>query len=164
MRRTNKVNLYGLIEDIITLYEKENLSFYEIEDYLKKQGYDISKSSIHKAYKTYKEAAKAYSQKFDEIQLLLTSLKDKPTTEMMEAISAIIARHLLEFVKDIDSISFDNAEELAKVAKTVSDMSDKLQKIREEKLKKAVENIEKQAKDKGIDLEFINYVKKEIYG
>ncbi|MCS7317309.1 MAG: DUF3486 family protein [Candidatus Dojkabacteria bacterium] len=164
MRRTNKVNLYGLIEDIINLYEKENLSFYQIEDLLKKQGYDISKSSIHKAYKTYKDAAKAYSQKFDEIQLLLTSLKDKPTTEMMEAISAIIARHLLEFVKDIDSISFDSPEELAKVAKTVSDMSDKLQKIREEKLKKAVENIEKQAKDKGIDLEFINYVKKEIYG
>lgn len=146
------------------MYEKENLSFSEIEVCLKQKGYDISKSSIHKAYKTYKDAAKAYSQKFDEIQLLLTSLKDKPTTEMMEAISAIIARHLLEFVKDIDSITFDNPEELAKVAKTISDMSDKLQKIREEKLKKAVENIEKQAKDKGIDAEFINYVKKEIYG
>lgn len=164
MRRTNKVNLYGLIEDIISFYEEDNLSFNEIEEKLRKQGYDISKSSIHKAYKTYKDAAKAYSQKFDEIQLLLSSLKDKPTTEMMEAVNAIIARHVLDFVKDIDTIEFDNAEDLTKVAKTISDMSDKLQKIREEKLKKAVENIEEQAKKQGIDKEFVNYVRKEIYG
>jgi allophanate hydrolase subunit 1 len=164
MPKRKKAELFDLINYIIQLYEKEKLSFKDIEIKLKAEGYDIGRSSIHRAYKDYRQAAAEYKQKFDEIQALLQSLKDRPTTDMIEAVTAIIAKHVTDFVKDIESVEFEDTESLVRVMRSLSQMADRLQNLREERLKKAMQEIEKEAKAKGIDQEFIRYVKKEIFG
>lgn len=164
MPRRKKAELFDLINYIIQLYEKEKLSFKEIEARLRAEGYDIAKSSIHRAYKDYRKAAEEYNRKFDEIKALLQSLKDKPTTDMLEAVTAIIAKHVTDFVKDIEAVEFEDTESLVRVTKALSQMAERLQHLREERLAKAVQAIEKEAKAKGIDPEFIKYVKKEIFG
>jgi histidinol dehydrogenase len=125
--------------------------------------YDISKSAIHRVYKDYREAAKEYAKKFDEIKALLISLKDRPVTEMMEAVSAIIARHIIDFVKNIESIDFDDPESLVKVTKAVSQISESLQKVREERLQRAVEEVEKNSKQEFSKQEVLKILK-EAYG
>lgn len=164
MPKRKKAELLDLINYIIQLYEKEKLSFTEIESRLKAEGYDIGKSSIHRAYKDYKKAAEEYSKKFDEIKALLFSLKDRPTTDMLEAVTAIITRHIIEFTKDIEAVEFEDAESLVRVTKALSQMAERLQSLREERLTKAMHEIEQEAEKKGIDQEFIKYVRKEIFG
>ncbi|WP_028844718.1 phage protein Gp27 family protein [Thermodesulfovibrio thiophilus] len=164
MPRRKKAELLDLINYIIQLYEREKLGFRDIEARLKAEGYDIGRSSIHRAYKDYRKAAEEYNKKFDEINALLTTLKDRPTTDMLEAVTAIIAKHVTDFVKDIESIEFEDTEALVRVTRALSQMADRLQSLREERISKAMQEIEKEAKLKGIDQEFIRYVRKEIFG
>ncbi len=164
MPKRKKAELYDIISYIVQLYEKEKLDFRAIEARLRAEGYDISRASIHRAYKTYREAAKEYAKRYDEIKALLMALKDRPVTEMIEAVSAIIAQHVTNFVKDIESIDFADTEELVRVTKALSQMSERLQKLREERLEKAMKNIEAEAERKGIDKEFIKFIRQEVYG
>jgi len=49
MGRRKKAQLYDIIQKIVYLYEKEKRDFKTIESLLRSEGYDISKSSIHRA-------------------------------------------------------------------------------------------------------------------
>ncbi len=158
-----KAELYDLIAYIVQLYEEGKLSFRDIESRLRAEGYDISKSAIHRVYKDYREAAREYAQKYDEIKALLLSLKDRPVTEMMEAVSAIIARHVLDFVKNIESIEFDDPESLVKVTKAISQISENLQKMREERLQKAVEQVQKDSRNE-FSKEEVLKILRMVYG
>lgn len=158
-----KAELYDVITYIVQLYEKEKLGFREIESRLRAEGYDISKSAIHRVYKDYRKAAEEYARKFDEVKALLISLKERPVTEMMEAVSAIIARHIIDFVKNIEAIDFDDPESLVKVTKAVSQISESLQKMREERLKSAVEQVSKDSKQE-FSKEEVLKILREAYG
>lgn len=157
-----KAELYDLISYIVQLYEKEKLGFREIEARLRAEGYEISKSAIHRVYKDYREAAKEYTKKYDEIKALLTSLKDRPTTEMMEAVTAILARHVIDFVKNIETIDFEDPESLVRVTKAVSQISAQLQKLREERIDRIMEEV-KQGKEQ-YSKEDVLKLLREVYG
>ncbi len=163
MPRRKKAQLYDLINRIVYLYETEKKSFKEIESILKAEGYDISKSSIHRAYRTYIEAAEDYKKIYEETKALIETLKENPATDIIESISVILANRIFKFVKDINSMDFDDPHELIssvqKLAKTISD----LQKIREEREKKALEVLEKGAQEGKVDAEIIQKIR-EIYG
>jgi histone H3/H4 len=164
MPRRKKAQLYDLINRIVYLYEKEGKGFREIEAILRAEGYDISKSAIHRAYKSYAESAEEFRRIYEETKALIETLKENPATDVMEGIATILANRLFKFVKDIEAMDFETPEELIlsvqRLAKTLSD----LQKVREERLKKAAEKIEEEAKRRDIDPEFIEIVRKEIYG
>ena len=57
MGRRSKAKMYDLVNRIIYLYEKEKMKIKDIESLLKSEGYDISKSSIHRTIKTNQELA-----------------------------------------------------------------------------------------------------------
>jgi len=163
MPRRKKAQLYDLINRIVYLYETEKKSFKEIESILRAEGYDISKSAIHRAYKSYAETAEEFKKIYEETKALIDTLKENPATDVMEGIATILANRLFKFVKDIEAMDFETPEELIlsvqRLSKTLSD----LQKVREEREKKALEVLEKGAEEGKVDEEIIQKIR-EIYG
>ena len=163
MPRRKKAQLYDLINRIVYLYETEKKSFKEIESILRAEGYDISKSAIHRAYKSYAETAEEFKKIYEETKALIDTLRESPATDVMEGIATILANRLFKFVKDIEAMDFETPEELIlsvqRLSKTLSD----LQKIREEREKKALEVLEKGAEEGKVDAEIIRKIR-QIYG
>jgi len=164
MAKRKKAELYDLIQRIVYLYEEEKKDFRTIASLLRSEGYDISRSSIHRAYKDYKELAKQYSEWWDKIKILVEQTQNKPTSFMLSALVSILTQHVLEFVKDIDFMEFDEPGELIKAVKELTQMAKSLEEYISAKLQKAVEKIEEEGKKRNIDPEFLRLVKEEIYG
>ena len=163
MPRRKKVQLYDLINRIVYLYETEKKSFKEIESILRAEGYDISKSAIHRAYKSYAETAEEFKKIYEETKALIDTLKENPATDVMEGIATILANRLFKFVKDIEAIDFETPEELILAVQRLSKTLSDLQKIREEREKKALEVLEKGAQEGKVDAEIIEKIR-QIYG
>lgn len=164
MGRRSKAKLYDLVNRIVYLYEKKHMKIKDIESVLRAEGYDISKSSIHRALKSHQELAEEYKKIAEETKALIETLKDQPATDMVEAINTILATKIFDFVKQIEKLSFDDPLELTQAVSRLSKTLENLQKYREERLEKAMKNIEEEAKRRNIDPEFLNMLKKEIYG
>lgn len=164
MGRKKKAQLYDIIQKIIYMHEKEKKDFKTIESILRAEGYDISKSSIHRAYKDYKEFSQKYNEWWDKVEAVVKMTQDKPTTFMLSAVVSVLTQQVMDFVKDIDFMEFEEPGELIRAVKDLTTMAKSLEEYIGEKLKKAVEKIEEEGKKKGIDPEFIKMVKEEIYG
>jgi len=92
MARRKKAQLYDIIQKIIYLYENEKKDFRTIESILRTEGYDISKSAIHRAYKDYSEAAELYNKWWDKIEILVQQTQNKPTSFMLSSLVAILTQ------------------------------------------------------------------------
>jgi hypothetical protein len=71
---------------------------------------------------------------------------------------------VLEFVKDIEFMEFEEPGELIKAVKELTQMTKSLEEYISAKLQKAVEKIEEEGKKRNIDPEFLRLIKEEIYG
>ncbi len=164
MPRRKKATLQDIVARIVHLYEQEKKSFKEIESILRAEGYDISKSSIYRAYRDYKEFAKRYNEWWDKIEAVVKMTQDKPTTFMLSAVVSTLTQHVMDFVKDINYLEFDDPSDLIRAVKQLTDMAKSLEEYIGEKLRKAVEKIEEEGKKKNVDPEFLKLIKREIYG
>jgi len=164
MARRKKASLQDLITRIVHLYENDKKTFKEIEAILRAEGYDISKSAIHRAYRDYKEFAIRYNEWWDRIEAVVKMTQDKPTTYMLSAVVSTLTQHVMDFVKDIDFMEFEDPNDLIRAVKQLTDMAKSLEEYIGEKLKKAVEKIEEEGRKRQVDPEFLKLVKEEIYG
>ncbi len=164
MPRRKKAELYDLIQRIIHMHEVEKKDFKTIASILRSEGYDISKSAIHRAYRDYKEFAKKYNEWWDKIEAIVSMTQDKPTSFMLSAVVSVLTQHVMDFVKDIDFMEFEDPNDLIKAVKDLTQMAKSLEEYIGERLKRAVEKIEEEGKKKGIDPEFLEIVRREIYG
>jgi hypothetical protein len=164
MPKRKKAELYDIIQRIVYLYEEEKKDFRTIASLLRSEGYDISRSTIHRAYRDYKELAKRYNEWWDKIKILVEQTQNKPTSFMLSALVSILTQHVLEFVKDIEFMEFEEPGELIKAVKELTQMTKSLEEYISAKLQKAVEKIEEEGKKRNIDPEFLKLVKEEIYG
>ncbi len=164
MPRRKKAELYDLVQRIIHMHEVEKKDFKTIASILRSEGYDISKSAIHRAYRDYKEFAKKYNEWWDKIEAIVSMTQDKPTSFMLSAVVSVLTQHVMDFVKDIDFMEFEDPNDLIKAVKDLTQMAKSLEEYIGERLKRAVEKIEEEGKKKGIDPEFLKRIKEEIYG
>ncbi len=122
-----KAELYDIVEEIVRMYDREKMSIREIESRLREQGYNISKSSIHRSLKSYREVAKQYKQSLEEAKLLIETVKNNPNTDVLETTTSLLAHRLFEFAKGLDEINFEDpakfADVVAKMAKAQVSMA-----------------------------------------
>ena len=83
MPRRNKVELQGLVDRIVEMFYKQNLSQREIAETLKAEGYDVSKSGVGRALVDYAGQMKAYKE------------------AAMEAALGEIPENVAKFIKEI---------------------------------------------------------------
>ena len=125
-----KIELYDLLEEVVRLYDKEKLSIREIEARLKEQGYNISRSSIHRSLKSYREVTKQYKQSLDEAKLLIETVKNNPNTDVLETTTSLLAHRLFEFAKGLDEIDFDDPAKFADVVAKMAKVQVSMAKLR----------------------------------
>ncbi len=162
MGRRSKAKMYDLVNRIIHLYEKEKMKIKDIESLLRSEGYDISKSSIHRTIKTHQELAIEYRRIAEETKGLIEALKENPATDLMEAVHTILTNKIFEFVRQIEAIDFDDPVELTQAVSRLSKSLESLQKYREERLEKVMKKIEEEAEKQGIKEDFKNFVIQEL--
>ncbi len=162
MARRSKADLLSIVDYIVHLYHNEKKTIREIANILKAQGYDISSSSIHRTLRSYSETAKELLEIREEVKALMEVVKENPATDSMEAIVSIISARLLKFVKDIESFDFDDPSELVQSIHRLAVSAEKLQRYREERLKKAMQEVEKSEKQTW-DKEEVLKLLREVY-
>ena len=108
MRRP-KAELLGIIEKVIRMYEKDKLSISDITEQLKEQGYDISRSSVHRSIKSYRQVAKKHEKYQNEAKVLIDTVRSTTNTDIVETINSLFASKLFDYVKDLDSIELQDA-------------------------------------------------------
>ncbi|AIH04465.1 phage protein Gp27 family protein [Thermodesulfobacterium commune] len=161
--RRSKAKLYDLVERIIYLYENEKMTIRDIEALLRSEGYDISKSSIHRTIKSYTELAEEYKRTAEETKALIEALREQPASYQMEAILTMLVSKVFNFVRSIEELEFEDPHELVLALNRLASSVEKMQRYREE-LEAKMAKVELEAKKRNIDKEFIEYVRKEIFG
>ncbi|WP_297888898.1 phage protein Gp27 family protein [Sulfurihydrogenibium sp.] len=160
MARKSKANLYHIIDRIVYMYHEEKKDIKTIANILQAEGYDISKSSIHRTLKSYADAAKEFQEVYEETKVLVEALKEKPASDVMEGITKILANRLFRFVKDIEMMDFEKPEELILSVDRLAKVIEKLERYRAEKVKQILETAQKDTVSKEDLLQML----KEIYG
>lgn len=159
-----KATLFDIVERIIYLYHNEKKAIREIESILRAEGYDISRGSIHRTLKSYQDTAKELLEAKEEVKALIEAVKENPSTDMIEGIVSIIASRLLKFIKDIESFDFDDPYQLISAIQKLANSAEKLQKYREEKILKAMQQVEKEEKQSYSKEEVIKLLREAYEG
>lgn len=158
--RRSKADLYKIIDRIVYMYHEEKRDIRTIANILQTEGYDISKSSIHRAIKSYSDAAKEFQEIYEEAKVLVETLKEKQASDVMEGITKILANRLFRFVKDIDMLDFERPEDLVGSVEKLAKAIERLEKYRTEKVKEIIDK----AKKENISKDDILNMLKGVYG
>jgi uncharacterized protein with NRDE domain len=159
----SKAKMYDLVNRIVQLYNDDKKSVKEIEKILREEGFDISKSSIHRTIKSYTELANEYKKTAEETKALIEELRKTPATYTMEAILTMLTNKIFHFVRSIESMDFDEPDKLVMAMNKLASSIEKVQRYREE-IESKMRKIEAEAEKKNIDRNFIEIIKNELYG
>ncbi len=108
MPRRKKSELYQLTDRIIKLY-KEGKTLDQITEILQSEGYEISRSSIHRTIKDYKRVAAELRRSAEMAKALVEAIREDPTnTSAIEIAQSIIAQKLLEEAMMIETLNIRN--------------------------------------------------------
>ncbi len=129
MSRRSKVDMFGLVERVLGLYEKGK-TIRDIETILRSEGYDISRESIRRKVKSSKEIAQIYKKSLDEAKILLETVKDNPNTDVVEVTNSLLAHKLFEFAKSVDELNFKDPGAFVAAVRQLSDAQVKVAKLR----------------------------------
>lgn len=128
LRRT-KVELMGLVERVIAMYE-EGCTLDKIEETLRSEGYDISRESIRLTLKKNKAIAKDLEKARQETKLLIDTIRSSPGADVNEATVDFLIAKAFDFVKKIEEASFEDLPEVAKFLRDLTRTKTDLVKLR----------------------------------
>lgn len=129
MSRRSKVELYGLVERVVKLYE-EGKTLQEIEQILRSEGYDISREAIRRKLKSVREVAEVYRRSVEEAKVLLEEVRNNPNTDVVEVVTSLLAHHLMNFTKEIENIDFDDPMKFIEAVRKLSDAQVRVARLR----------------------------------
>lgn len=120
MGRRSKVDLHGLLERVVDMFERQKMPILDIARVLREEGYDISSSAIQRSLKENKQVAVNYKRALDESRLLLKEIQGNPGTDILEMAQQMLAQRISEYVRSIDALTFKNAGELVEAVANIS--------------------------------------------
>lgn len=129
MGRRSKIDLYGLVERVLKLYD-EGKTIKEIEKILRSEGYDISRESIRRKLRKTKDLVELYKKSLEEAKLLVDVVRENPNTDVIEVVTSLLAHNLMNFTKEIESIEFDDPLRFIEAVRKLSDAQVKVAKLR----------------------------------
>lgn len=120
MARRSKVDLLGLLERVVEMFERDKMPIRDIEMVLREEGFDISAGSIQRSLKKNEDIAVNYKRALDESRMLLDEIKDNPGTDILELTQQMLGQKLSEYVRSIDGLEFKDAGELIEAVASIS--------------------------------------------
>lgn len=129
MGRVSKVELYDLLDRVIELH-KGHATIKEIERILRAEGYDISRESIRRSLKSSSEAAEEYNKAYEESRAIVDAVKNNPNTDVYETITSLLAGKILDQVKGIEEIHFDDPVKMTDAVSRLANSQVKIARFR----------------------------------
>lgn len=120
MGRRSKAETMGIVDRIIDLYTRDKLNSEKIAKVLKEEGIKLSARAIRRTIKTNEEAAVALRKAQEESKILLDSIKDTAGTDLVDAANQLLARKLVDYIKDLDYLDFDDPKDLFSALSSVT--------------------------------------------
>jgi len=154
MGRKNKVELFGLVERVIQLYDNEQKTLEDIETILREEGYDLSRESIRRSLKSSREVAEQYKRAVEESKVIIETVRNNPNTDVIETITSMLAGQLFEYIKSVDSLQFKDPKDMVVAIKDLANSQVKISQFRL-KFQDGYETAKK---------EFLSALKKEMSG
>lgn len=118
--KRSKAELLNIVERIVNSYTEGGLTIQQIEESLKADGYDISREAIRRTVKKNKTIAKELEKARNETGALIDLIREKPSTDVNEAIVDFLIAKVFEFTKSIEGVEFSDLPELAQFIQKIS--------------------------------------------
>lgn len=119
MSRT-KVELLGLLERVVKMYNEDHMTIEDIEEALRGEGYDISRESIRKTVKKNRTIARELEKARTETEALINTIRSNPATDVNEATADFLIAKVFDFTKQIDAVDFKDLPELADFVRKIT--------------------------------------------
>lgn len=120
MGRKSKAESLGIVERIIDLHTRDKLTSDKIAKKLKSEGISLSSRAVRRTIRTAADAAVHLRKAEDETRILLDSIKDSPGTDIIDAANQLVSAKILNYIKDIDEMDFDDPKEMLSALESVS--------------------------------------------
>ena len=138
-----------------------------LAEWLQDQGYDISRSAVHRYGQNFEERLSAITMATEQARAVAEAAKDDEGN-MNEALIRLVQTKAFDALIDADSSESlpKMGTMIAKLSKAAVDQKKWMREIKE-KAKTAVENIEKKAAaggKKSLDPETLRIIREEVYG
>jgi len=130
MGRRSKADLYDVVDRILEMYTRDKLTIREIADALKAEGIDMSRESVRRSLKSSKDLAIELKAMTEEARVMLDAVRDSPNTDLPEALVMRFAGLMLQEIKELDSVEFDDAGEAALAIGRIANAQAKLGTVR----------------------------------
>ncbi|MDR3334747.1 MAG: DUF3486 family protein [Treponema sp.] len=120
MPRRSKIELQGLVEEIIRLYYTEGKRQEDIADELLAKGYEASKGGVNRALKNHAKQLKELKAKQQWAETLIAATDKTPRLSIADAGLQIAATKLLEEVSELEELGDMEPEKLVTLLTRVS--------------------------------------------
>lgn len=110
--RRSKAESLGIVERIIDLYSRDKMNSEQIATTLNHEGIKLSARAIRRTLRTNAEAAVQLRKAQEDSKVLLESIKDTAGTDLVDAANQLMARKLVDYIKDLDGLDFDDPKDL----------------------------------------------------
>ncbi len=111
-RKSNIEKIEGLIDTILDMHDKENLTNEEIAKRLQEKGYAVSKSGIQRAIRKRKLSDKQFKQKLENTKVFVEATKDTPGLQFAKASNDMLMSMVLEELQYMEDLGELTATEL----------------------------------------------------
>lgn len=120
MGRRSKAEALGIVERIIYMHTSGGMTSEKIENELRSDGVKLSARTIRRTIKSNAEAAIQLRKAQEESKILLDSIKDTAGTDLVDAANQLLARKLVDYIKDLDGLDFDDPKDLFSALNSVT--------------------------------------------
>jgi Zn-dependent M32 family carboxypeptidase len=130
MGRRSKIDLLGLSERVIHLYNSEHKTLEEIEQILRSEDFDVSREAVRRVVKDSREVASQYQAALCETKVLIDTVRENPNTDVIEATTAILTQHLFSYIKSIQDFDFKDPGEVVAAVNRMAQAQTQIAKLR----------------------------------
>ncbi|MCE7729630.1 phage protein Gp27 family protein [Vibrio campbellii] len=130
--KRSKIELQGLSERVIEMYNKEQMTCTDIAAVLVDEGWDVSRVGVHREVKKWEDFLKEQKERDRFAKQFLDEFRERPNTDISEMTLQIVQSQLLDVVKnyDINSDSFGDVTKLVNAIARISDSQVNLDRLK----------------------------------
>ena len=171
MPRKSQIELQGLVERVVEMFHKDNLTHSEIAEKLRVEGFTVSRSGVGRAIRTADKQAKKYKAAAKKAAALIAELRQVPGFELNEASVQLASVKLAEELDKFENFEELNTMQLIAAIQKMAEAQTKIARVKleyergyKQGLFKAAETVEKEVKKAGLSDDVVEQIKTKILG
>lgn len=134
MAKRTKIDLQGLSERIIEMWDRDKMTLTDITTVLVEEGWDVNRTSVYREVNKWKDFVSEQKEQDRFAEMFLAEFKDRPNTDIGEMSIQVLMRKIFASLQDleVDTSSFKDASQLIGAVARLSDAQVNLDRLKTE--------------------------------